>query len=163
MPTTTFEPLATATATGSQNLISLTNLGGYKHLVLECVFGTAGGGGALFTINGSNINSIRHDMFYTYSGGSAPNELVNDYTGYTYINPGGNMAAGHQGMTRLYIFNANSSTYKPYYVETSWQSSFNHAYGFGTCHDTNPITQLSIQCGVNFTSGSKFTVFGLAG
>jgi len=163
MPTPTFEPIATATANGSQTLISFTGLGGYKHLIVECVFGTAGGGGALFTLNGTNVNSIRHDMLYCWSGGSAPNEGIYDATGYTYTNPGGNQAANAMGMLRIVIPNANASTYKPYYVESVWETNFNIAYGCGTLHDTNAITQLAIQCGAVYTSGSRFTVFGLAG
>ena len=164
MPTATFEPITSYTANGNETTIALTGLTGYRHLVIESVFSSAGGGGMLVTLNGTSINSIRHDFMWTATAGGAPNEQFNDYTGYTYINPGSNLQSGNIGMTRVHIFNASNTThFKPYYIETAWENSFNLGYGWGTLHDTNAITQMSFTCGVNWSSGSKFTVFGLVG
>lgn len=165
MPTPTYEPITTFTTTGSQTAVSLVGLTGYKHLMIECVFSSPGNAG-MYVIPNSNTtnNGIRNDFMWTYSGGGAPNELIQDNTGYTYINPGGNLAANLQGITRIHIFNASStSTFKAYYIETSWESNFNHGYGWGTLHTTNAIDQFTIASGTNWSSGSKFTCFGLVG
>lgn len=155
MPTPTYYPIASVTASGSQTSVTLSNLGGYKNLFIRAYFSHSNAGN-LFHINGSGAN-VTHDQITHYNGLTSP--LLENFN-YSYLNAGGNLDSVY-GIANIWIIDySNTGIFKPYYVESQWDTNVNMSMTAGNWKSTAAITSIQFTSGANFTNQSKFTAFG---
>jgi hypothetical protein len=171
MPTLTFDPIASYTASGSQSVITFSSIPGtYKHLFLSCkVKGTASNEDMLMRFNGSSSNtaynfsqanenangtvSIGH-----YNIGDTAGVRISDYVQTTAQN------SDWAGVD-AYIMDYASTSHNKTYQAHSMNAVLANQRFAGWFDSTSAITQIGITLGGtgNFVSGSKFTLYGLVG
>jgi len=159
MPTSTYEPIQTFTASGSSGTITFNSFSGYTDLVLVAMATTPSAGqGINLQFNGdtgSNYSSTR-----LYGDGSAPTS--DRQSNGTFIN----FALGQFTAGQLIIANimnySNTTTYKSLMLRQNTASTYVGALA-GLWRSTAAITSitLTVTSFANYTAGSTFTLYGI--
>lgn len=158
----TYEPIATATASGSQSVISFTSITGtYTDLILAYSVkdGTAGNEGNILTTFNSDTAS-NYSWTNLYGNGSVAGSSRASSQTSIYAYCAGNTASFDAGF--LHVMNyANSTTFK------STLNRGNVAAGAvvaraGLWRSTAAITRMDLTSSSgNYASGSTFTLYGI--
>jgi len=120
MPTPTYYPIASVTASGSTTSVSLTGLGGYENLLIRAYYSFSNAGNLIY-INGSGAG-VTHDQITLVNGGTS---AVLENNTYAYLNQGGNLSSVY-GIANIYIPNyGDTGIFKPYYIDSFWDTNIN--------------------------------------
>jgi hypothetical protein len=158
----TYEPLATATASGSQATISFTSISGsYTDLVLVTQTSYGANGKSI----GMQFNSDTGANYsYTYllgngSAASSGRDTGNTGVAFAYI-----ATAGQVDVSIVSIQNySNSTTYKTCLSRSNNAENRVQA-NVALWRSTSAITRIDVKSndGTNYSSGSTFTLYGIS-
>jgi hypothetical protein len=152
MPST-YDPIATATASGSQSLISFTSIPAtYTDLVLIINAGT--NTGYLVRLNGDSGSNYSYTRIYS-DGSSATSDQGSNTTNIT-----SGWGGGTNNIIAVQIMNyANTSTFKTAITRIG-DNSYT-ATVVGMWRNTAAVNQVSIVGNSNWVAGSTFTLYGI--
>jgi hypothetical protein len=159
----TYEPIATATGTGSSNTISFTSIPAtYTDLVM--VFdgtATSGGTAALaFTINGV-VTGTLYSYLRIQGNGTSASSLSSANNNDA---PFGFISSSNRSMSILNVMNyANTTTFKTTIsrTQTSDATDGRVASYVNTYRGTAAVNRLDILATQNFSTASTFTLYGI--
>jgi len=157
----TYEPIATATASGSQSEILFTNISqSYTDLVVVVQATESGSDGMDMRVGNGSIDSGNNYSFTVLRGqsGSASSYRVTNYSA---------MEIGQVNTTQsihiAHILNySNTTTYKTFLAREN-NVDVRVAGRVGLWRSTSAINQINFKNGsnVNHTAGSTFTLYGI--
>jgi ABC-type transporter Mla MlaB component len=159
----TYEPIATTTASGSVTSITFSSISGsYTDLVV--VFNGNS------TTAGSSANSIRvsvngdtgTNFSYTFLAGDGSSASSGRGSNQTYWDVQDIAQASSTGMAILYFMNyANTTTFKTM-ISRSSVTSVQTLTAVNLWRSTSAITSIKLDANRTITSGSTFTLYGIA-
>jgi hypothetical protein len=159
----TYTPIATATANGSSNFVTFSSISGsYTDLVI--VFNGNS------TTAGSSANSLRVSVngdtgtnySYTYLAGAGTSAASGRASSQTYWDAIDIAQASSTGMANLYFMNySNSTTFKTM-ISRSSVASVETLTAVNLWRSTSAITSIKLDANRTITSGSTFTLYGIA-
>lgn len=157
----TYEPIATATATGSQSEILFTGISqAYTDLVIVVSAAESGSDGMDMRVGNGSIDTGNNYSFTALrgNGSAASSYRVSNYSAMELgtVNTTLNVDVAH-------IFNySNTTTYKSYLARCNNTTAFTQAR-VGVWRNTAAINQINFKNGsnVNHTAGSTFTLYGI--
>lgn len=159
MPTATYIPLATLTLTGNDSQIDFANIpSSYKDLVLVMSVGVTSGLVDL-DIRVNSDSGSNYSRVYMYGSGSGTDSASSTATAFRV----GLGSASERILTRV-----NFQDYSATDKHKTVLSRSDGAVGLGTAAyagrwaNTNAISTISIS-GATMTSGSTFSLYGIAG
>ena len=164
----TYTPIATYTATGSQSAIDFTSIPStYTDLVLVCNISYASlGGNTGYVVNRVGNGSLDTGNNYSWTtlvgNGSAASS--GQTTNAPYINPF-TAVTGTNQVQIIYQFQnySNATTYKTLFIRTT-QPALNTQAIVSMWRSTSAINTIRVYdfSGYNFSSTSIFTLYGIA-
>jgi hypothetical protein len=171
MPTNTYEPIATYTATGSQSTITFSSIPQtYKHLVFSGkIKGSVNNEDLQVRFNGSSGNS---SYAFAMSNENVSNTTsVSHYaiTDVSYVRFGDYIQSTAQSSDwsgiQAQIYDYTSTNHYKTYSSHSMNAVLGNQRMTGFFVSNSAITQLDFLLGGagNFVSGSTFTLYGLVG
>jgi ABC-type transporter Mla MlaB component len=159
----TYTPIATTTASGSVTSITFSSISGsYTDLVV--VFNGNS------TTAGSSANSIRvsvngdtgTNFSYTFLAGDGSSASSGRGSNQTYWDVQDIAQASSTGMAILYFMNyANTTTFKTM-ISRSSVTSVQTLTAVNLWRSTSAITSIKLDANRTITSGSTFTLYGIA-
>jgi hypothetical protein len=160
MPTPTYYPIATLSAPGNSTEMQISNLGGYQHLLIVMHYKFSNAGNYVYL---NTSTTTQHPIQWVYANTTTTaNELITQ-DNYIRLNPTGNLNSVW-GVSRIFVPNyGETSTFKSFFVETGWKTSFNIGLGAGHIKSTSAITSVKHVSGSNFDAGSTITAYGFNG
>ena len=155
----TYEPIATATGTGSSDTVTFSTISGtYTDLIVVCSTKVTSGG---ITSLGVRFNSDTGNNYsYTLLQGDG-STAVSQRQSNTDQLIWGLTNGGEQTISILHIQNySNATTYKTALGRGNSAGALVRA-SVGLWRNTNAITSVSILAAVNFATTSNFTLYGI--
>ena len=155
----TYEPIATATGTGSSDTVTFSTISGtYTDLIVVCSTKVTSGG---ITSLGVRFNSDTGNNYsYTLLQGDG-STAVSQRQSNTDQLIWGITNGGEQTISILHIQNySNATTYKTALGRGNSAGALVRA-SVGLWRNTNAITSVSILAAVNFATTSNFTLYGI--
>ena len=155
----TYEPIATATGTGSSDTVTFSTISGtYTDLIVVCSTKVTSGG---ITSLGVRFNSDTGGNYsYTLLQGDG-STAVSQRQSNTDQLIWGLTNGGEQTISILHIQNySNATTYKTALGRGNSAGALVRA-SVGLWRNTNAITSVSILAAVNFATTSNFTLYGI--
>lgn len=176
-PPASMESIATLYGTGSSNTITFSSIPStYKHLQIRysarAVAGGTGGDNLYMRYNG--VTSSTYASHELMAGGSAVNaggvsgQIRLNAIGGTYANfPTGSDLTGSYGVGILNIYDYNSTTKtKTHRGQGGYDNNGNGALaavGTGFLNSTSAISSVTVFTNNNFTTDTKFALYGIKG
>ena len=154
----TYEPIATATGTGSSDTVTFSTISGtYTDLIVVCSTKVTSGG---ITSLGVRFNSDTASNYsYTLLQGDGSTAVSQRQSQDQLI--WGLTNGGEQTISILHIQNySNATTYKTALGRGNSAGALVRA-SVGLWRNTNAITSVSILAAVNFATTSNFTLYGI--
>lgn len=171
MPTNTYFPIASYTATGSQSTITFADIPQtYKHLIISAKLkGSASNEDLQMQFNGNTSNSSYG--FAQSNENVSGSRSVSHYgiTDVNYVRIGDYVPTNAQNSDwtgiNAHIYDYSASTHYKTYSSHSMNAYVANQRFTGYFVSNSAITQLSLNLGSigNFVSGSTFTLFGVHG
>ena len=157
----TYEPIATATASGSTSEILFTGISqAYTDLVIIVSAAESGSDGMDMRVGNGSIDTGNNYSFTVLrgNGSAASSYRVSNYSAMELgqVNTTLNVQVAH-------LFNySNTTTYKSYLARGNNTTAFAEAR-VGVWRNTAAINQINFKNGstVNHTAGSTFTLYGI--
>ena len=159
----TYEPIATTTATGSTSTITFNSFTGYTDLVLVFEGNSTNAGSSANSLRvrvNSDTGSNYSVTYISGDGSSASSGRTSDQTNWDGMNIA---QASVRGMVNMYFMNySNSTTYKTM-LNRSSVAAVDSLTAVNLWRNTDAITAIEVYISTgNFSSGSTFTLYGIA-
>jgi len=158
----TYTPIATTTASGSTSSITFNSFTGYTDLVLVFEGNSTNAGSSANSLRirvNSDTGSNYSGTYLSGNGSSAASGRTSNATNWDAINIA---QASVRGMAKMYFMNySNSTTYKTMLSHSS-VAAVDALPAVNLWRNTNAITAIELFITGNFSSGSTFTLYGIA-
>ena len=155
----TYEPIATTTLGSAQASVSFSSFSGYTDLVLVCVATTASDDQFLSVQFNGDTGSNYSNTYMTGNGSTATSGRNSNST-IAYIAGSSSNTVPVLSITQIQNY-SNSTTYKTLLSRTNDSSLLVQAT-VSLWRSTSAITSLVIASNGNISSGSTFTLYGIA-
>ena len=155
----TYEPIATATGTGSSGTVTFSTISGtYTDLIVVCSTKVTSGGITSLGVRFNSDTGNNYSYTHLQGDGSAVGSQRQSNTDQLIW---GLTNGGEQTISILHIQNySNATTYKTALGRGNSAGALVRA-AVGLWRNTNAITSVSILAAVNFATTSNFTLYGI--